>query len=107
LLAPYRARDVSVYTELLRLRQRFQAEFDDMSAGYDAVLLPAATGAAPPLSGTGDAVMNRFWTALHVPAITVPLWRNAENLPLGLQLVGRLGSDRDLLRVAEWLSNQR
>jgi Asp-tRNA(Asn)/Glu-tRNA(Gln) amidotransferase A subunit family amidase len=107
LLAPYRARDVSVYTELLRLRQRFQAEFDDMSAGYDAVLLPAATGAAPPLSGTGDAVMNRFWTALHVPAITVPLWRNAENLPLGLQLVGRLGSDRDLLRVAEWLSNHR
>jgi Asp-tRNA(Asn)/Glu-tRNA(Gln) amidotransferase A subunit family amidase len=103
LLAPYRARDASVYTEARGLRQGFQVQFELMAAGYDAVLLPAATGAAPPLSGTGDAVMSRFWTALHVPAVTVPTWRNAENLPLGLQLLGRLGSDRDLLRVADWL----
>ncbi len=42
-------------------------------SGWDAVLMPAAPGAAPAgLETTGDASMNRFWTALHVPAITVP-----------------------------------
>jgi Asp-tRNA(Asn)/Glu-tRNA(Gln) amidotransferase A subunit family amidase len=103
LLAPYRERDASVYMEARRRRLVYQAQFETLAAEYDAVLLPAATGAAPPMSSTGDAVMSRFWTALHVPALTVPMWRTAEGLPLGLQLLGRLGCDRALLEVAEWL----
>jgi len=49
-------------------------------------------------------VMSRFWTALHVPAITVPKWRSAEGMPLGLQLLGRIGEDKALAEVAEWFS---
>ena len=63
-----------------------------LAAACDAVLLPAATGVAPAtLADTGNAVMSRFWTALHVPAISVPIWHSAEGLPLGLQLLGALG----------------
>ncbi len=51
--------------------------------------------------------MNRFWTALHVPAITVPLWRDVDGMPLGVQMVGRLGSDRELVEVAQWMMEQR
>jgi amidase len=56
----------------------------------------------PPITSTGDAVMNRIWTALHVPAITVPFWHSADGLPLGLQLVGALGADRALVETAQW-----
>jgi len=90
------------YAAARRRRQTCQAAFDALVAGYDAVLLPAATGAAPPAESTGDAVMNRIWTALHVPAITVPFWRSAEGMPLGLQLVGKLGADRALIETAQW-----
>jgi Asp-tRNA(Asn)/Glu-tRNA(Gln) amidotransferase A subunit family amidase len=104
LLAPYRGRNATGYTEACRRRMQYQKQFDALAAEYDAVLLPAATGAAPPWASTGDAVMNRFWTALHVPAITVPLWRDAHGMPLGLQMVGRLGGDRELVAVAQWIT---
>jgi len=103
LLEPYLRRDVEFYTAALQRRAHYQTNFDALAQSYDAILLPAAPGPAPLRHDTGDAVMNRFWTALHVPAISVPLWRNETGLPIGLQLVGRLGSDRRLMRVAEWL----
>jgi Asp-tRNA(Asn)/Glu-tRNA(Gln) amidotransferase A subunit family amidase len=46
--------------------------------------------------------MSRFWTALHGPAMTVPLWRSESGLPLGLQLLGGLGEDRALAATAQW-----
>jgi Asp-tRNA(Asn)/Glu-tRNA(Gln) amidotransferase A subunit family amidase len=61
----------------------------------------AAMGLAPPLHSTGDAVMNRFWTALRLPVIALPLWQSAAALPLGLQMVGRTGMDRPLAEVAQ------
>jgi Asp-tRNA(Asn)/Glu-tRNA(Gln) amidotransferase A subunit family amidase len=102
LLGPYLECDMTRYAAAQRRRQTCQAAFDALAAGYDTVLLPAATGAAPPVTNTGDAVMNRIWTALHVPAITVPFWRSADGMPLGLQLVGRLGTDRALVETAQW-----
>jgi amidase len=102
LLSPYLDVDLSAYAAARRRRQAYQARFEALAAGYDAVLSPAATGSAPALADTGDAVMSRFWTALHLPAISVPMWRSAESMPLGLQLLGRIGEDHALAEVAEW-----
>ena len=102
LLASYRQRDFGDYAAARRRREAYQTQFGALAAGFDAVLLPAATGVAPPLSDTGDAVMSRFWTALHVPAISVPLWHGSSGLPLGLQLLSVLGEDRRLASVAQW-----
>ncbi|HKX10407.1 MAG TPA: amidase [Stellaceae bacterium] len=102
LLGPYLEIDHSVYADARRRRQAYQARFEALATGYDAVLQPAATGIAPPIASTGDAVMSRFWTALHVPGITVPMWRSVEGMPMGLQLLGRMGEDRALAEVAEW-----
>jgi Asp-tRNA(Asn)/Glu-tRNA(Gln) amidotransferase A subunit family amidase len=107
LLGPYLDSDSTRYAAARRRRQSYQARFDELAAGYDAVLLPAATGAAPPVANTGDAVMNRIWTALHVPVITVPFWRAADGMPLGLQLVGPLGADRALVEMAQWFHERR
>ena len=41
-----------------------------------------------------------------MPAITLPLMRGANGLPLGVQLVGPRGGDARLLRTARWLIEQ-
>ncbi len=70
---------------------------------YDALLAPAAIGEAPlAATGTGDPVMSRMWTALHVPCITVPAGVGPHGLPLGVQFVAAYSADDSLLRVAEW-----
>jgi len=63
------------------------------------ILSPAATGPAPKgLSSTGDPRMNAPWTALGVPAISIPM--PVAGLPLGLQLTGAPGQDALLLHAA-------
>lgn len=66
---------------------------------YPALVTPAAPGAAPEgLASTGDSVMNLPWTALGVPAISLPM--PTLGLPLGLQMVSESGSDSALLALA-------
>src|SRR5262249_18752307 len=82
-LAPYLDVGREAYTAARRRQQSYRAQFDALAGTCDAILLPAATGAAPrSLTDTGDAVMSRFWTALHVPAISVPFWRSSDGMPL-------------------------
>ena len=74
--------------------------FDDI----DAILCPSSLGQAPMgLASTGDSVMNGLWTMAGTPAINLPLLRAASGLPLGVQLVGRVGEDAGVLQIANWL----
>jgi|SRR5579863_801652 len=67
---------------------------------YPVLITPAAPGIAPlGLGSTGDPVMNTPWTALGVPAISIPM-PSPNGLPLGLQLVSDSGSDASLLALA-------
>jgi Asp-tRNA(Asn)/Glu-tRNA(Gln) amidotransferase A subunit family amidase len=45
-----------------------------------------------------------LWTLGGVPAVSLPLLKGQNGLPLGIQLVGRRGDDARLLRTARWLS---
>jgi Asp-tRNA(Asn)/Glu-tRNA(Gln) amidotransferase A subunit family amidase len=68
--------------------------------GTPVILVPAATGPAPfGLASTGDSLMNRPWTALGTPAISIPL-PTGEGLPLGLQLTADHNQDAPLLDTA-------
>jgi Asp-tRNA(Asn)/Glu-tRNA(Gln) amidotransferase A subunit family amidase len=73
---------------------------------HDAILTPAAPGAAPHgLDGTGNPAFCTLWTYLGTPAVTLPLLKSEDGLPVGVQLVGRRGDDARLLRTANWLAN--
>ena len=66
---------------------------------YPVLITPAAPGLAPEgLQSTGDPVMNSPWTALGVPAISIPM--PVLGMPLGLQLVSESGADSALLALA-------
>lgn len=76
----------------------------DAFADYDALVVPAAPGEAPRgLAATGNPVFNRIWTLLHVPAVTIPWASGPNGLPLGVQVVGRVGDDARALACAHWM----
>jgi len=71
---------------------------------FDAILTPAAFGTAPAgLESTGDPAFCAVWTLCGVPSLSVPLMQGANDLPLGVQLVGARHRDGQLLRTARWL----
>jgi amidase len=73
----------------------------DYMRDIDAIITPSATGEAPlGLGSTGNTAMNRLWTLLHGPCITVPAGEGPAGMPLGIQLVGLPGEDARTLAVA-------
>jgi Asp-tRNA(Asn)/Glu-tRNA(Gln) amidotransferase A subunit family amidase len=84
------------------------AGFEDLFLErYDAILTPAALGTAPKgLASTGDPSFCSLWTLLGMPALSVPLMKGENGLPIGVQLVGRRNYDARLLRTARWLTNK-
>ena len=105
-----RGRDVKAvdYQRALRGIPRVVESFDDLfMERYDAILTPAAPGAAPKgLGSTGDPSFCSLWTLCGMPAITLPLMQDSAGLPIGVQLVGRRNFDARLLRTARWLAER-
>lgn len=78
--------------------------FAELMHDYDALLCLAATGEAPAgHASTGDPAMNRVWTALHLPCLTLPVLHGANGFPIGLQMIGAYHADTLLLEIARLL----
>ncbi len=79
---------------------------DDLFEKYNAIVTPATTGQAPRgLESTGSPIFCTTWTLCGVPALTLPLLEGADDMPIGVQLVGKRGDDARLLRTGRWLTN--
>ena len=79
-----------------------RAAYAQLIADYDVMITPVAPGPAPEgLAATGDPVFNTAWTALHVPAASVPAFKDPSGMPVGIQLVGAFRQDARLLAVTQ------
>lgn len=96
--------------------QGFASEARALWGQTDVVLTPGLSGPAPhigaftELSPTADYRMQCEWTPYTsmvnisgLPAIAVPMFLDASGLPVGVQLIGRAGSEPQLLALAEQL----
>ena len=84
-----------------RMRIAYLAAMDEM--GIDVLAIP--TAAYPPkLNGDRDiptaGTRSGIASALHWPAVVVPMGHSYENLPSGLQLIGRPWSEPILIGIA-------
>jgi Asp-tRNA(Asn)/Glu-tRNA(Gln) amidotransferase A subunit family amidase len=87
--------------------ERCRAVMDELFEIYDVVLAPAAPGEAPTgLDKTGDPLFSRMWTLLHGPCLSLPGHSGKNGMPVGVQLIGRRGSDDRLLAWADWLAER-
>ena len=95
------------YAAALALARRGRQAFADAIAGFDVLVVPSAMGEAPKgLHATGDPVFNRTWSLLHTPCVHVPLTTGPNGLPLGVQVIGRIGDDARTLACAHWIETQ-
>ena len=96
---PY-ARYLASLARMKACRDELPAIFGDL----DVLLAPCVTGEAPKgFETTGDTRFQEFWTALHVPTITLPTHKGPSGLPVGIQLVGRIHDDENLLSIARYV----
>jgi Asp-tRNA(Asn)/Glu-tRNA(Gln) amidotransferase A subunit family amidase len=47
-----------------------------------------------------------IWTTMHVPSITLPVFRGLHGLPIGAQLISKHHDDRRLFDIARWAYRQ-
>ena len=86
------------YDAALAARDAGEAALAKLLSSHDAIMTPAAPSGAPAgIKATGDPLFSRLWTLMRVPTVTLPFGRDAANLPLAFQLVGRFGEDQTLL----------
>lgn len=86
-------------TSVAEARAALSTVFDQ----YDVIIAPSAAGEAPEgLGATGDPIFSRMWNILHNPSVALPVAKGENGMPIGVQLIGPLGADRQLLAHAKW-----
>ena len=92
------------YLHALQRAAAFRQSMLEVFGDHDVLITAAATGEAPAgLESTGDTSMNSVWTQLHLPCISIPAGKGRHGLPLGLQVIGRMGDDARLLACASYI----
>ncbi|MSQ21038.1 MAG: amidase [Betaproteobacteria bacterium] len=95
--------DPAVYHGAQALGRECRQMIPDAMGDCDVLLAPAAPGEAPKGMPTGNPIFNQVWTFLHTPCVGIPAGIGPQGLPLGLQVVGRLGDDARTLAAAHWV----
>ncbi len=68
---------------------------------FEFLVTPSAPSLPPAgLSSTGTSVLNRVWTAVGVPCVSIPIMGPSGPLPIGLQVIGSPFCDAAVLRVS-------
>jgi Asp-tRNA(Asn)/Glu-tRNA(Gln) amidotransferase A subunit family amidase len=71
----------------------------------DLWLTASAPGeASKGLESTGDPVLNRVWSLLRLPVVTLPAGQGPNGLPLGVQLIGPYRQDAAFIAAVRWIA---
>ena len=91
------------YDAARRTTKRARQALAEFMGDFDVLLTPSAPSAAPGPDTTGPAIFNRLWTLMGTPCVNVAGIDDASGMPLGVQIVGRFGRDREALLAARFL----
>lgn len=94
---------VDEYAVMLNQRRAMRADHEALSGEFTALITLSAPGPAPiGHETTGDPVFAVNSSILGAPAISLPLLE-ADGMPLGVQIIGYPGRDRELVALAHWI----
>ncbi len=117
-----RERSSADYLMALTAMQRAAREICRFCMDFDVLLTPTLAQPPPPLghfSGPPDNPWQALYRAAEFipftplcnmtgqPAMSVPLYWNSDNLPIGSQFIGRFGDEATLFRLAAQLEKAR
>jgi Asp-tRNA(Asn)/Glu-tRNA(Gln) amidotransferase A subunit family amidase len=91
------------YVAMKELAESCRSRFDALWQNYDIMLTAAAFGEAPVgWNAFAGAPLYMMSTALHVPSLSLPVFKGPNDLPIGLQILARRHDDRALFAWARW-----
>jgi aspartyl-tRNA(Asn)/glutamyl-tRNA(Gln) amidotransferase subunit A len=99
------------YSKAMKVRTLIKQDFDEAFKKVDALLTPVATSPAFHIGeNTSDPLqmyMQDIFTApaslAGVSALSVPVGKSREGLPIGAQLIGPMLGEGKLLQLAHWI----
>jgi Asp-tRNA(Asn)/Glu-tRNA(Gln) amidotransferase A subunit family amidase len=95
------------YVESRNFAEKCRMDFGQIFGDCDVLLAASATGEAPVgTNSTGNVSPSAIWTTVHVPVMTIPVFKGPHGLPVGAQLVARRNDDRKLFSSAQWIYRQ-
>lgn len=96
-----------------RARRVIRNRMDELFNEFDLLLLPTSPVTAFRIGENAEDPITMYLQDIFTvksnlsgnPAISLPAGNNSENLPFGIQLIGRMGADEHLLTCSNWLVN--
>ncbi len=87
--------------------QKMRMGFNSLMGNFDFAIAPASPGEAPlGLQKTGSPNFCLLWTSIGVPVVNIPIFTGPHDMPIGMQIIGRYGSDAETIRAAAWLGQK-
>jgi len=96
------------YLKAQKVRQLIKNDFDKVFNGVDAILTPSTPSAAFKIGEKKDDPVSMYLNDIFtvpvnlagLPAISVPAGHDKNNLPLGLQLIGKPFAEQTILNLS-------
>jgi Asp-tRNA(Asn)/Glu-tRNA(Gln) amidotransferase A subunit family amidase len=74
----------------------------EMFTQCDILITPSTAGEAiADIVSISNSAFNRIWTLMHVPCVTIPAFTGPDGMPVGLQVVGPVGSDDRMIALSQ------
>ena len=97
----------TAYLRAQRIRGVIISEVLALMMDYDCLVCPSTIDTAPMgLEWTGSPAFNVPWSLTGLPSVTVPSGLSEDEMPLGLQLIGKPYEELSLLQVAAWCEDK-
>jgi aspartyl-tRNA(Asn)/glutamyl-tRNA(Gln) amidotransferase subunit A len=91
------------YVAALAWQREFARRVNGLFGDCDALITPSTDTTAPAtLETTGTPKFQAPWSCTGVPVVSIPCGLGDDNMPVGLQIVGRQNQDEALVSIAEW-----
>jgi Asp-tRNA(Asn)/Glu-tRNA(Gln) amidotransferase A subunit family amidase len=83
--------------------REFRRQTAKLLDDFDALVMPSTHTTAPAtLATTGTPQFQAPWSLARLPVVGIPCGVAADGMPAGVQLIGRMGDEAKLLRMAAW-----
>ena len=92
------------YVAAIALANRCRAGFAAVYEDVDVLIAPSTIGEAPAgIDATGNPLFSRMWTLMHLPSVHLPTGSGPKGLPVGLQVMGPLHADNQMVVDSQWM----
>ena len=97
---------LSDYKKALNYQRKLIIEIEKIFNKYDFLIDLSTFSSAPIYNSNGIEDHNLIWTMGHIPSISLPVIKNQDGMPVGVQINSKRYNDYELLRLSKFLHEE-